>query len=306
MTTALEMPSLLKGADNLPSPPGVAVELLRLTENEEVTINELAQTIARDPALAAKLLKISNSAMYGVGREVTTLNRACMMLGLKTVRLMSLSFSLATSMGGDRKGRFDYDQYWKRSLVCAASARALASRRERLLADEAFLAGLLSRIGQLVLAECASSEYAKVLESAKGMWPTPELERDTLGCDGDQVGLALLESWGMPALTCALIASIRLQSAGEDENVLRLAPVMRFAAGCEELVCGQDKTAALDALRERASEVELDGAALDEFLLEVEKEVLETAEIFDVKFGDSLNMGSILQQAQRCACCTPA
>jgi len=298
MTTAFEMPSILKGADSLPSPPGVAVELLRLTESEEVTIEELARTIGRDPALAAKLLKVSNSAMYGMGGEVTTLNRACMMLGLKTVRLMSLSFSLATSLGGKRKGAFDYDQYWKRSLVCAASARALASRREGLLADEAFLAGLLSRIGQLVLAQCASSDYAKVLETAKGAWPTPELERSLLGCDGDQVGLALLEDWAMPELTRAVIASIRQEPVSDDEHVARLAPIMQFAAACEELVCSQYKARAFVRLRETAAAVELEGEALDGFLMAVEKEVLETAEIFDVKFGGSLDMGSLLQQAQ--------
>ena len=297
MTAKLKLPALLQGAQNLPSPPGVAIELLRLTESEDVTIDDLAATISRDPALAARILKVSNSALFRVGGEVTTLKRACMMIGLKTVRLMSLSFSLATALGGDRKGAFDYDQYWKRSLVCASSARALAARRHRFLADEAFLAGLLSRIGQLVLAECAGRKYAKVLKASDGSWPSRDLERRILGCDGDEVGLALLESWGMPALTRSIIASVRGEADASDENVQRLAPIMRFAAACEELVCGQDKSAALGALQVKARAVELKGAALEQFLRQVESEVLETAELLEVKLGESLDVAAILQQA---------
>lgn len=298
MTTRLELPELLEGADNLPSPPGVAVELLRLTASEDVTIDALAATISRDPALAARLLKFSNSALFLVGSEVTTLSRACMMLGLKTVRLMSLSFSLTTALGVDRKGSFDYDQYWKRSLVCASSARALAARRQRFLSDEAFLAGLLSRIGQLVLAECAGGNYAKVIKAADGAWPSTSLERSILGCDGDEVGLALLESWGLPALTRAIIASVRGDPDESDDSVKRLAPIMRFAAACEELVCGRGKTAALDTLHQQARAVELEGEALEEFLRQVENEVLETAQVFDVTLDESLDITSILQQAQ--------
>ena len=298
MTTTLALPAIIQRADNLPSPPGIAVELLRLTENEDVTIDDLVATLSSDPALAAKILKVSNSALFRVGKEVMTLNRACMVLGLKTVRLMSLSFALTSALGGERKGGFDYKQYWKRSLVRASSARALAARRQRNMSDEAFLAGLLSRIGQLVLAECASAEYAQVIEAAKGSWPSADLERSLLGCDSDEVGLALLESWGMPMLTRAIIASIRRNPDETDHSVARLAPIMQFAALCEELICGDDKTSALDALRHKAGSVGLGGEALDEFLLEVEKEVLHTAEFFDVKLGNSLDMTLILQQAQ--------
>lgn len=298
MAPTFELHGVLKGADSLPSPPGIALELLRLTENDDATIEDITAAISCDPALTARILKVSNSAMYGVRREITTLNQACVMLGLKTVRLMSLSFSLAIALGGNHKGSFDYDQYWTRSLVCASSARALAARQLRAMSDEAFLAGLLSRIGQLVLAECASTEYMKVLKAAEGFWPTVELERSVLGCGSDEVGLALLESWGMPDLTRSIVESIRRDPDGGDEDVLRLIPIMRFAVACEELVCGHDKPNALDAVRLKGRAIGLEGEALDDFLLEIETQVIETAESFDVKLGDSLDMASILQQAQ--------
>ena len=72
------LPAVLTRAENLPSLPAVAVEVLRLCQDESATIQDLAATIARDPALAAKLLKVSNSSLFNLGQEVTTLERATM------------------------------------------------------------------------------------------------------------------------------------------------------------------------------------------------------------------------------------
>jgi HD-like signal output (HDOD) protein len=76
----------------------VAAEVLRLTEDEDSTLDELAGALSRDPALSAKLLRLSNSSLFNLGQEITTLQRATMVLGMKTVKLMSLSFSLAGSL----------------------------------------------------------------------------------------------------------------------------------------------------------------------------------------------------------------
>ena len=121
-----ELPSALTSAEDLPSLPAVALEVLRLTQDENSTVENLAQCLSRDPALAAKILKLSNSAMFSMGKEVTTLQRATMVLGLKTVKLMSLSFSLIGSIpGSGSEGRFSFEEYWRRSLVRSVSARSL-------------------------------------------------------------------------------------------------------------------------------------------------------------------------------------
>ena len=102
MTTLLSdrFPVSLTQAENLPSLPTVALEVIQLTQDDDCTIDLLAQTISCDPALAAKLLKLSNSSLFTMGQDVTTLSRAAMVLGLKTVKLMSLSFSLVESLPG--------------------------------------------------------------------------------------------------------------------------------------------------------------------------------------------------------------
>ena len=136
----------------------------------------------------------------------------------KTVQLMSLSFSLVAAVPRTGAcGAFDYARYWRRSLVRAVSARALAGAAALPAQDEAFLAGLLAEIGQVVLARSLAAEYQPVLhEAARGErgWPEGALERRRLGFDHLDVGAALLESWQLPR-----VLPLALRHAGGPEHL---------------------------------------------------------------------------------------
>jgi two-component system cell cycle response regulator len=114
-------------------------------------------------------LKLANSAAFNLGQDVTTLPHASMVLGLRSVKLMALSFALIDSLpraGSD----FDFDAYWRRSSVFAAAARSVCEGRgHKSLGQEAFICGLLAQLGQLVLALSSPVEYARV-EAPDG-WP---------------------------------------------------------------------------------------------------------------------------------------
>ena len=125
----IQLPPSILNADSLPSLPTVAMEVLRLTGEEGTTLDDLAIAISRDPALAAKLLKLSNSSLFSMSHEVSTLQKATMVLGMKSVMLMALSFSLADAVPtSGATGSFDYQDYWLRSLVGAVAGRTLAKR----------------------------------------------------------------------------------------------------------------------------------------------------------------------------------
>ena len=99
--------SVLQQADDLPTLPAVALEVLRLCRAEETTLDDLARALSTDPALAARLLRFANSSLYGCGEEVRTLQRATLVLGMKTVQLMSLSFSLVAAVPrGPKRSHF--------------------------------------------------------------------------------------------------------------------------------------------------------------------------------------------------------
>ena len=104
---------LLEGVDRLPSIPAVALEIVRLTEDENCTLDEFAAVLSRDPALSGKVLRMANSSLFNLNSPVSTLQRATMVLGMRTVKLTSLTFSLAASLPSEGDGPFDLREYWR-------------------------------------------------------------------------------------------------------------------------------------------------------------------------------------------------
>ena len=295
------LPRVLQQAENLPSLPAVALEVLRLAQSEDTTIDDLAATLSMDPALAAKILRLSNSAAFSMSSEVTTLQRACMVLGLKTVKLMSLSFSLAVSLRENNDGEFDYQAFWRRSVVAAAAGRYLARETKSLLDNEAFLCGLLSRLGQLVIARCLPSEYREVVTAAGSEWPTAELEREVLGFTGEDVGGALMKSWTLPELIAVSLSNRRDPSAlplDTDSQTVELCRIAMLAWRFEEFLCGNDKAMAKSELEQAAKTFHaMTPKGLEALLVELQDEVQDTAKLLEIDIGE-VDVSEMLAQAQ--------
>ncbi|MCP5045268.1 MAG: HDOD domain-containing protein, partial [bacterium] len=90
-----ELLEKLRDANSIPSPPGVALEIIRLNQRDDVDIDELTEVVTRDPAIVAKLLRMANSSSFGRPGQVSDIRQAVMTLGLRSVNLLALSFSLA-------------------------------------------------------------------------------------------------------------------------------------------------------------------------------------------------------------------
>jgi len=298
--------SILERVDDLPTLPGVALEVVRLCRAEDTTLEDLARTLAHDPVLTARLLRFANSSLYGFGEEVRTLQRACYVLGMKTVQLMALSFSLVTTVPREGSiGSFDYGRYWRRSLVRAVAARALAGRAGVPAQDEAFLAGLLGEIGQVVLARCADRRYAPVLAAARALerdWPTRELEREQLGFDHREVGGALLASWGLPRVLELAVrhgADADGLAAGSCRELTQLARVLELADGVTDLFTLNDPGAALREASERAARwFEIEEAELAALLDGLEGPLREASELLELAVPNGPSLAQILEAAR--------
>ncbi|MFQ5416078.1 MAG: HDOD domain-containing protein [Myxococcota bacterium] len=277
---------ILARVTDLPSIPAVALEIVRLTEDEDCTLDDFAIVLSRDPALASKVLRLANSALYNSGSPVSTLQRATMRLGTRAVKLMSLTFSLAGSLPSKGAGPFNFREYWRRSIVCAVASRSLAERLSSPLLDEAFLCGLLARIGQLVLGHCLPETWSDVIREAGNGWPRPEHERKVLGCDGSDIGAALLRSWSLPDLVCDAISCVPDPSRIPERaspNAAPLARIVHSASRFETLFCGGDHDR---PLRELVSEWGgHDGMELEAFVGELKPAVEETAQMLDIEIG---------------------
>ena len=103
----------IRSADNLPSLPAVAVQVLKMARADDVSLADVARVIQQDPAITFKVLKVVNSSLFGVPRKVSSVQQAVVVLGLRTVKVMVLSFSLVDTFKDRQTGDFDYATYWR-------------------------------------------------------------------------------------------------------------------------------------------------------------------------------------------------
>ncbi len=184
----------------LPSLPAIAARIIELTGDENVSIDELAATIQNDQALTAKVLRTVNSSFYGLREPCTTVPRALVLLGLRPVKALALSFSLVSAIEANADPAFDYMGYWRRSLYTAIAAKAIlehAGRKDE--ADEAFLGGLLQDIGVLAMYAGIGREYLELIAETDGEHANlgrRELEEYEL--QHADVGAMLAARWKLP------------------------------------------------------------------------------------------------------------
>jgi diguanylate cyclase (GGDEF)-like protein len=182
---------------DLPTPPTVGLEILRVSQDPDAPMEDLSRIIERDPALSVRVISMANSPAYLRRERVTNVHDAAVLLGRQAVSIVALSFSLAHDLQrtGSPAG-LDLDLFWRRSLTTGTVARHIARAIRRHQAEEAFLAGLLCHLGKLVLAQKDSEAYSRLVGAADG-WPTLRLEREQLGWTSLDVTLAVLREWNM-------------------------------------------------------------------------------------------------------------
>jgi len=245
--------SKLKNCSRLPSPPGTAIHLLDLCQNDDVSITDLANTLAADPALSLRLLKYANSALVGCSREITSVKEAVTLLGLRAVRLMALSFSLVTTNDPRACKGFDYQRFWAHSVACAVSARFLAGDALSPTPEEAFATGLLAHIGKLVFAIGIPNVYPEVLEVAGGtLGRTERYESAGLGISHHELGADLLLDWGIPKrMAEATRHQHNPRNVTDDDVVCKLASILNAATDMADILCQAGPDSAL-AIRKEA------------------------------------------------------
>lgn len=186
--------------------PAVAVEVLRLTGEPRVDTRAVKECIERDPALTTRLLRVVNSSLFGVSRQVTDLGQALSLLGTRPLKMLVLGFSLPKDLFAGLEADV-LARYWRRTLIKAVAARDLAERLWQASGDEPFIAGLIQDIGSLALIQHVGPAYLQLLDYVQthgGNLLDRELE--TLGFDHIVLSSRLLSHWGLPEPLCAAIS----------------------------------------------------------------------------------------------------
>jgi len=296
-----ELPLAIASADNLPSIPSVAMEILRLSRDENSELEDYAEAISRDPAMSAKLLKLSNSSMFSMTQDVTNMRQATMVLGMKTIQLMSLSFSLTRSAASSKpSGNFDFAEYWRRSLIASVAGRSFGKLLNIPMGDEAFMCGLLSNIGQLVMNQCITEDFAEVLESCDH-WPTNEDEERILGYSHSALGGVLLKNWELPQLICDTVTHMHDPSElpeDSDERTVDLTMIMNLASHTVSILCDEAKGDAMAQLIEKTSERGIPEEQISKFLISLEGGINETADLLELKISEGQDHSEVVEAAR--------
>lgn len=187
-----------KAIGKLPSPRGVALQIIQLADKDDTTVQQIARLISSDPALAGRIVKVANLLVHREGRPVTSIMDAVTVQGIRSVRQLALSLSLIDDFRTGTCAGFDYQKFWAHSVCTGIAAQQIVVKMHVGVADEAFLLGLLSQVGRLTLATIFPEEYAKVLANAADN--LIQLERNAFGIDHNQITASMLSDWGMPGL----------------------------------------------------------------------------------------------------------
>jgi HD-like signal output (HDOD) protein len=191
--------NLISQIGDLPTLPAVAGRINREMERESLNAKLLGEIIAGDTALAAKVLRLANSAFYGLQKQVTTLNKAVMILGFNTVKNLALSVSIY-SLFKERPGSpIDVKGLWLHSLGCAVAAKIIAENLNKKLGEDAFLFGILHDIGKIVLINAMPQDYEKILLLIQERQiPEGDAEMEVMGFNHQRFGSQMLEIWKFP------------------------------------------------------------------------------------------------------------
>ncbi len=212
--------TLVARINKLPTLPATYQKLVECLKRPNADMDDVAQIIARDPSMSARLLKVVNSAYFGLAKPVADVARAGTLLGLDRIMALVLGQGIFSGAEMPQVRGFSLELLWAHSIATATAAHRIAIEedldKEQVAA--AFLAGMLHDIGKLVLAMGMPIEYARVLEQTQAR-PGNEREIETLELQASHtdVGAYLVGLWGLPNTIAEAIAFHEnpSQSSGE-------------------------------------------------------------------------------------------
>jgi len=256
----------IKKVSSIATLPEVTAHIVKTVEDPKSTASQLHKIVSHDPALVTRILKVVNSAFYGLPGQIGSVERAIVLLGLNAVKNIAVAASLGQLFRGVTLCEgYTARDLWTHCIAVGVAARDLAKRMKVAVVDEAFLAGMIHDIGMLVSLQVWPDKLREVCEAARNSdREFCEIEREVMGVDHQMLGQGLAEQWKFPRTT-QLVAGYhhRPQALGDDN---RLLTTLVYVA--DTIVCQQGRGFNLTALHQQ-----LDGELLGR--IELEQDVID-------------------------------
>jgi HD-like signal output (HDOD) protein len=237
MTAEVTLETVIAKVGDLPAMPAVVSEVLRKTEDPAVDLGEVCRIIESDPALAAKILQVSNSSYYGMKQYVSTLKLALVILGVREVRNIVLGVSVFETLKGGAHDAKVAHNIWNNSLQIAGIAKKLSTHLALGMQGEEFIAGLLADTGKMLMLHLLGKPYEDLLHSRGGdAMALLDAEMEVFDYTHADAATALARKWSLPeglmhALWCQYpLPERRLAETAEP----LLAAVVRLARAASD------------------------------------------------------------------------
>ncbi len=200
--------SIINNLDQLPSIPEVASKIINMVNDPDVSFKHIADEISRDQAMTTNILKLCNSAFFSKGKEITSIERAIVTLGLKEVK--DIVMILAAKPVLDRFV-IGYDlakgELWKHGVIVATVCKKMALDKGRKdVADVVFTGGIIHNVGKVVLALFVQSTFADIMRAVQEQGMTfSDAERSIMGFSHQEVGEKILAKWQFPPVLKSIV-----------------------------------------------------------------------------------------------------
>jgi putative nucleotidyltransferase with HDIG domain len=215
--------NLVGAVEKMPAFPKSVHQVLKLASDINCSQKDLVEVIKKDPVFTLKILRLVNSAYFGLSREVTSINHASVYLGLNTLKNVALGLAAVGAIPKANVAGLDMGAFWLHSLAVATATRLLGSMLgvSRDEAADYFAAGLLHDIGKVVFALYMADEFEEVgrLAVDEGV-PLYRAEMRVLGATHAEIGAMLAEKWNLPFDLGDAIARHHTPDQGESSQLV--------------------------------------------------------------------------------------
>jgi HD-like signal output (HDOD) protein len=256
--------------------PEVTSRIIATVEDPKSSASQLNRIVSNDPALVTRILKVVNSAFYGLSGQIGSIERAIVLLGLNAVKNIAVAASLGQLFRGVKLGRqFTAKDVWTHCLAVGITARDLATRMKLPLADEAFLAGMIHDVGLLISLQTAPETLREVCETAASDPAASfcQLEEQLIGHDHQALGMALAEQWRFPR-SCQLVAGYHHHPADLSDSEHPMLVNLIFVA--DTLCCQSAHGFNLTALNQTLEPAKLESLQINPEIVKATLENLDT------------------------------
>lgn len=228
----------------LPPMPQVVMKAQEILSDPDSGLKELASVIATDPAISVRILKIANSAYYGLAGKVTSIGHASVLLGGKTLGEIVMMAGTSNLLGKTLKGYgVKSEDIWRHSLAVGIGSRLIANIKKPDLVNDAFMAGLIHDSGKIMLDDHVLKRRKAfedlMMDRKKTLY---EVEQQVLGLDHSEIGCEVCKCWGIPELLTSAVRYHHYPSMSQDNALAHILHMADFLAIQSDMGTGMDST----------------------------------------------------------------